>query len=455
MTNVDTTTLILQNLYTFEEYSRSVLPHLKEEYFHDAEEKNIFNAISAYVDQYNTLPSKDVILIELDGTRGVTEDTIEHFSDNFTNDPSAEDKSWLFDKTEEFCQNMALHNALIESVSIAQGNSSEISKTGIPDLLKDALSVSFDTNIGHDYMADFEERWEFYNREEEKIAFSLEAFNHITNMGMPKKTVMILLGGTGTGKSLVMTHLATDFMVAGKNVLYITLEMSEEKIEERIDSNLLDFDIGTLRGIDKKKYLDRAAEKRKESFGNIITKEYPTAGANVSHFRYLLNELRLKKNYVPDIIFIDYLNICNSSRIKGAAAANTYVTVKAIAEEIRGLAVEFNVPIITATQTNRDGYRSSDLELTDISESFGSAATADYVVGLIVTDELDLVNQIGLKTVKNRYGTVGDYYPVNIEKSKMRLFDCNVQKTIQPPAAAFQTEKKSSFKTEKMGGFQI
>lgn len=455
MNDADTVTLILQNLYTFEEYSRAVLPHLKEEYFHEREEKAIFNVIDNYVEKYNSLPSKEIVQIELDGARGVDASTVEHFTKNFTNKQSTSDEAWLFDKTEEFCKDMALHNALIESVNITQGDSSELSKTAIPDILSKALAISFDTSIGHDYMGDLEERWEFYNREEDKIPFSLEAFNHITNQGMPKKTVMILLGGTGTGKSLVMTHLATDFMMSGKNVLYITLEMSEEKIEERIDSNVLDFDISTLKGIDRDKYMNRAKTKRKETFGNIITKEYPTAGANVSHFRYLLNELKLKKNYIPDIIFIDYLNICTSSRIKGSAAANTYVTVKAIAEEIRGLAVEFNVPIITATQTNRDGYRSSDLELTDISESFGSAATADFVVGLIVTDELDQVNQMGLKTVKNRYGSTGDYYNVNINKSKMRLFDTNTQPLPSPTTPAFTEQKKSSLKTEKMGGFKL
>lgn len=421
----DVVTLIIQNLFSYEEYSRAVLPHLKEEYFMDVDEKRIYNIIKTYVDQYNKIPSRDVILIELDNAKGVTNDTIDYFKETFIDNDATHDSEWLIDKTEQFCQDMSLHNALEKSVNIAQDDDSNLSKSAIPDILKEALSVSFDTAIGHSYMEDVDRRFEFYHQDQHKVKFSLDVFNQITNGGLPNKAVMILLGGTGTGKSLFLTHLATDFMVNGDNVLYITLEMSEERIEERIDANLLDIKISDLLGVDKDKYYKAVEKKKKDSFGNIITKEYPTAGAHVGHFRYLLNELKLKKNFIPNVICVDYLNICTSSRVKQSSNANSYTIVKSIAEELRGLAIEFDVPIITATQTNRTGYRSSDLELTDISESFGSAATADVVLGLIATDELDEVGQIGVKVVKNRYGANGDMYKLNIDHEKMRLYDSN------------------------------
>lgn len=421
----DIVTLIIQNLFSNEDFSRGALPHIKEEYFHDQDERLIFNTIHSYIDKYNTMPSRDVILIELDNTKGVMNETIDYFRDVFTDDEPTHDKEWLLEKTEQFCQDSALHNALRESVNIAEGNDSNLSKTAIPDILKEALGISFDTAIGHDYMNDIDARLDFYHEDQHKVAFSLDIFNKITNGGIPNKSVMILLGGTGTGKSLFLTHLATDFMTAGNSVLYITLEMSEEKVEERIDANLLDININDLLGVDRDRYMGTVTKKMKKSFGNIVTKEYPTATAHVGHFRYLLNELKLKKNFIPDIIMVDYLNICVSSRVKQSSNANSYTIVKSIAEELRGLAIEFDVPIITATQTNRTGYRSSDLELTDISESFGSAATADFVLGLIATDELDELGQIGVKVVKNRYGANGDLYKLNVNHEKMRLYDTN------------------------------
>lgn len=435
MIDKDIVTLVLQNLYSNEEFSRAAMPHIKEEYFLDNDEKIIFNTIHGYVEKYNQLPSRDVILIELDQTKGVMGHTIDYFREVFTDDKPTHDKDWLLEKTEQFCQDTALHIALRDSVNIADDDDSNLSKTAIPDILKEALSVSFDNAIGHDYMNGLDDRLDFYHEDQHKIGFSLDIFNKITNGGMPNKSVMILLGGTGTGKSLFLTHLSTDFMVAGKNVLYITLEMSEERIEERIDANLLDIPIGELLGVERKKYKKIANDKIKESFGNIVTKEYPTAGAHVGHFRFLLNELRLKKDFKPDVIMVDYLNICTSSRVKQSSNANSYTIVKSIAEELRGLAIEFDVPIITATQTNRTGYRSSDLELTDISESFGSAATADVVLGLIATDELDELGQIGVKVVKNRYGANGDLYKLNIDHEKMRLYDVNTQVQIDTSAS--------------------
>lgn len=432
MNDPDVVTLILQNLFSYEDYSRAVIPHLKEEYFTDADEKQIYKTIDNYIETYNSLPSRDVILIELDSTKGVLSSTIEYFQQTFTDNEKIHDHEWLIDKTEQFCQDMSLHNALKKSVNIAQDDDSNLSKSAIPDILKEALSVSFDTQIGHDYMNEVDQRLEFYHEEENKMKFSLDAFNKITNNGMPNKSVMILMGGTGTGKSLFLTHLATDFMVDGKNVLYITLEMSEQKIEERIDANLLDIKITDLIGIDRKKYMAAVHKKHKASFGNIVTKEYPTAGAHAGHFRYLLNELRLKKDFKPDVIMIDYLNICASSRVKSSQGANSYTIVKSIAEELRGLAIEFDVPVITATQTNRGGHRSSDAELTDISESFGSAATADVVLALIATDELDEIGQIGVKVVKNRYGPNGDLYKLNVDHEKMRLYDPNTSPHVGP-----------------------
>lgn len=466
MNDPDTVTLILQNLYTSEDYSRSVLPHLKEEYFQEKAEEQIFNVIRTYIEDYNELPSKAIVLIELDNLRGVHEETLSYFSDFFTDESSKENADWLFDKTEEFCKDMALHNAIRKAVAITQGESKELSKTAIPDLLKTALSVSFDTSIGHDYINDIDRRYEYYAQENIKVRFLLEAFNQITGNGIVPKSLMVLMGGPATGKSLFLTHLAVDFMYTGKKVLYITMEMSEEKIEERYDSNVLDIDISELDGIDKTKYYEIADKKRKESFGNIITKEYPTGSANVNHFRFLLNELKLKKNYIPDIIMIDYLNICSSSRISASSGANSYTMIKAVVEELRGLAVEFNVPIITATQANRGGYRSSDIDMTDVSESFGTAMTADYVLGIVATDELDEVGQIGLKVVKNRYGAAGDFYKLNITKSLMRLSDANVERlpqmeNISTPnkpkrlAKLPQIEGSFSTKKDKLGGFKL
>lgn len=421
----DVVTLILQNLYSYEEYSRSVLPHLKDEYFYDITEKEIFKTIEEYIEKYNDLPGRDVILIELSNKKDITEETIKYFRETFIDNEKTHDSEWLIDKTEQFCQDMALHNALKQAVSIVQDNDSNLSKTSIPDILKDALSVSFDSAIGHDYINDIDKRFEFYNEIQHKLPFTLEVFNRITNGGLPNKSMMVIMAGTGVGKSLVLTHLSTDFMMSGKNVLYITLEMSEERIEERIDANLLDIKITDLLGVNKDIYYKAVEKKRDSSFGNIITKEYPTAGAHVGHFRYLLKELKTKKNFIPDVLIVDYLNICTSSRIKSGSNQNSYTIVKSIAEELRGLAIEFDIPVITATQTNRTGYRASDVELTDISESFGVAMSSDLILGLMATDELDELNQIGIKVVKNRHGSTGDFYKLNRDFEKMRLSDVN------------------------------
>lgn len=424
MTDIDIETLILKNLYTFEEYSRAVLPFIKEDYFTDNDEKIIFTVIRDYILKYNKAPSRDVVLIELDNSNAVFDETITYFKNTFTDNERSRDKEWLVDQTENFCKDMALHNALKKSLSVASDKESGISKSAIPDILRDALAISFDNSVGHDYIQDVDRRFEFYHEELNKVAFSLETFNRITNGGLPNKSVMVLLGGTGTGKSLFLTHMATDFMMQGLQVLYITMEMSEEKIEERIDANLLDISIGELLGVNKERYYNAVKKKRTQTMGNIITKEYPTASAHAGHFRFLLNELKLKKEYTPDVVIVDYLNICASSRMK--AGTDSYTLIKAVTEELRGLAQEFNLPILTATQTNRSGYRASDVELTDISESFGTAATADIVVAIIATDEFDELNQIGVKAVKNRYGIIGELYKMNIEKDKMRLYDYDI-----------------------------
>jgi replicative DNA helicase len=418
--------LILRNLIHNEEYLRKVLPFIKNEYFEDLEQKIVFEEISNFVLDYNSLPTKEVLCIEVEKRNDVNEDQFKklvHLVDHLENVPS--EQNWLIDTTEKWCRDRAIYLALMESIQLADGSGSK-SRDAIPSILQDALAVSFDNHVGHDYLLDYEQRYESYHKSEDKIEFDLEYFNKITKGGLPNKTLNIALAGTGVGKSLFMCHVASSVLLQGRNVLYITMEMAEEKIAERIDANLLNVPIQDLVELPKSTFETRVTNLAKKTQGSLIIKEYPTASAHSGHFKALLNELSLKKSFKPDIIFIDYLNICASSRYRGNLSVNSYSYIKAIAEELRGLAVEFNVPIVSATQTTRSGFASSDVELTDTSESFGLPATADFMFALISTEELEDLGQIMVKQLKNRYNdpTVYKRFVVGIDRAKMRLYDC-------------------------------
>ena len=416
---------ILSNLIFVEDYMRKVLPFIKDVYFDNASEKTIFQEILEFINQYDGLPSKSVLTIEVENRKDLSEDMFKEcvtIIDSFTDEKV--DQTWLVDSTEKWCKERAVYLALMESVKIADGKDEKQNRDAIPSILSEALSVSFDDHIGHDYFADAESRYEFYHLKEDKIQFDLDMFNKITKGGLPRKTLNIALAGTGVGKSLFMCHQAASCLMEGKNVLYITLEMAEERIAERIDANLFNVDIKSIIELPKPMYDTKVEKITKKTHGQLIIKEYPTASAHAGHFRALLNELHLKKSFTPDIIFIDYLNICSSSRYKGTIV-NSYTFVKAIAEELRGLAVEANLPIVSATQTTRSGFASSDVDLTDTSESFGLPATADLMFALISTEELEGLNQIMVKQLKNRYNdpTVNKRFVVGIDRSKMRLYD--------------------------------
>jgi hypothetical protein len=418
---------ILAHLVHNEEYGRKVIPFLKDEYFKDYEDKLVFKLITEYVDKYNSFPSKEALAIDLSNKDGVNDETFKRTKDiigNFQVDSETE-QEWLLDQTEKFCQERAVYNAIMASIQILDDKTGKTTKGAIPQILSDALGVSFDSHIGHDFIEDSASRFEFYHAKEVKVPWDLDYFNKITNGGLPKKTLNIALAGTGVGKSLFMCHAAAANMVNGLNVLYITMEMAEERIAERIDANLLDVTIDELKLLPKDSYdkkMDRLKERVK---GKLIVKEYPTACAGSANFRHLLNELKLKKNFIPQIIYIDYLNICTSSRIKNGANVNSYTLIKSIAEELRGLAVEFNVPIVSATQTTRSGYSSSDVGLEDTSESFGLPATADFMFALISTEELQDLGQIMVKQLKNRYNDPGinRRFVLGVDRSKMRLYD--------------------------------
>jgi replicative DNA helicase len=420
---------ILKNLVYNEEYLRKVLPFLKPEYFSDRTEKTIFNEITSFTETYNTTPAIEAIGIAVKERNSLTDDEVEkcqtYLKEIESNKETSTEIQWLVDKTEKFCQEKAIYNAVLGSISILDGKDKQNEKGAIPKILSDALAVSFDTTVGHDYLENSDERYEFYHRKEERIPFDLEYFNKITKGGLPAKTLNIALAGTGVGKSLFMCHVAAGAMVQGKNVLYITLEMAEEKIAERIDANLLNVTLDDLIELPKDMYDKKVARVREKTTGKLIIKEYPTASASTTHFRTLLNELNLKRSFIPDIIFVDYLNICCSSRIKAGANINSYTYVKSIAEELRGLAVEHNVPIVSATQTTRSGFTSSDPGLEDTSESFGLPATADLMFALISSEELEELGQIMVKQLKNRYNDPTYYkrFTVGIDRSKMKLFD--------------------------------
>ena len=416
---------ILSNLIFDEDYVRKVIPFIKEDYFDNLSERIVFSEINNYVTTYDNLPTKSVIGIQIENRNDLSDEIFKQ-SFEVINNLSEEkvDYSWLLDTTEKWCKERAVYLALMESIKVADGKDKTKSRDAIPSILSEALSVSFDDHVGHDYFNDADARYEFYHRKEDKIEFDLEMFNKITKGGLPRKTLNIALAGTGVGKSLFMCHQAASCLLQGQNVLYITLEMAEERIAERIDANLFNVDIKSLIDLPKPMYDTKVHKLVNKTRGRLIIKEYPTASAHAGHFKSLLNELSWKKGFSPDIIFIDYLNICSSSRFKGTIV-NSYTFVKAIAEELRGLAVEYDVPIVSATQTTRTGYGSSDVELTDTSESFGLPATADFMFALISTEELEEMNQIMVKQLKNRYNdpTMNKRFVVGIDRAKMKLYN--------------------------------
>ena len=418
---------ILRNLIHDEEFLRKVLPFIDKEYFQERIEKVIFEEIAYFAQEYDKNLTPEILSIEIQKREDISEQEYKDVSqliDILSED--ATHNQWLLDTTEVWCRDRAIYLALMESISIADGKDENKGRDAIPNILSDALAVSFDNHIGHDYLADYEERYESYHRREDKIPFDLEFFNRITKGGLPNKTLNVALAGTGVGKSLFMCHVAASNLLQGKNVLYITLEMAEEKIAERIDANLLDINIKDITDLPRVLFENKVTKLSEKTQGALIIKEYPTASAHSGHFKALLNELALKKSFRPDIIFIDYLNICASSRYRANGNVNSYSYIKAIAEELRGLAVEANLPIVSATQTTRSGFGSSDVELTDTSESFGLPATADLMFALISTEELELVNQIMVKQLKNRYNdpTLNKRFLVGIDRAKMRLYDC-------------------------------
>ena len=416
---------ILSNLIFDEDYVRKVIPFIKEDYFDNLSERVVFSEINNYVTNYDNLPTKSVIGIQIENRNDLSDEIFKQSFEVINNLTEEKvDYSWLIDTTEKWCKERAVYLALMESIKVADGKDKTKSRDAIPSILSEALSVSFDDHVGHDYFNDADARYEFYHRKEDKIEFDLDMFNKITKGGLPRKTLNIALAGTGVGKSLFMCHQAASCLLQGQNVLYITLEMAEERIAERIDANLFNMDIKTLVDLPKPMYDTKVHKLVNKTRGRLIIKEYPTASAHAGHFKSLLNELSLKKGFSPDIIFIDYLNICSSSRFKGTIV-NSYTFVKAIAEELRGLAVEYDVPIVSATQTTRTGYGSSDVELTDTSESFGLPATADFMFALISTEELEEMNQIMVKQLKNRYNdpTMNKRFVVGIDRAKMKLYN--------------------------------
>ena len=458
---------ILRNLITNEDYLRKSLPFLKDEYFTDRSEKVIYDEILSFTNAYNSTPSVEAITLAIKERRNLTNEEVEKCEtylqeiEQSSKTEQKTDNNWLIDKTEKFCQEKAIYNAVLNSISILDGKDKTNDKGAIPKILSDALAVSFDNSVGHDYLEDSDGRYEFYHRTEERIPFDLDYFNKITKGGLPKKTLNIALAGTGVGKSLFMCHVAAGAMSQGKNVLYITMEMAEEKIAERIDANLLNVTIDDLIQLPKDMYDKKVNRVKDMTTGKLIIKEYPTASASATHFRTLLNELNLKKSFIPDIIFIDYLNICCSSRIKAGANINSYTYVKSIAEELRGLAVEFGVPIVSATQTTRSGFTSSDPGLEDTSESFGLPATADLMFALISSEELEALGQIMVKQLKNRYSDPSKYkrFVLGVDRSKMKLYD--VEQDAQSGLAdagyspAPKPQQNGNFKKKDFSGFKV
>ena len=416
----------LTQLVNNEDFARKVLPHMKRDYFSDKTERTVFEEIAKFVDKYNKIPTQTSLEIEVHGRKDLNEEEFKKVVAIIqTLDSTDVDFDWLVNTTEQFCKDKAVYNAIVEGIQIIEGKDKHRDADAIPSILTDALAVGFDNRVGHDYLLDADERFDYYHTVEEKIPFDLEFFNRITKGGLPPKTLNIVLAGTGVGKSLFMCHVAANCLSQGKNVLYITMEMAEERIAERIDANLMNVSMEDLHDLPKSMYDNKIAQIIKSTSGTLIVKEYPTASAHTGHFRGLIKELAIKKSFRPDILFVDYLNICSSSRFKGQVNVNSYMYIKAIAEELRGLAVETNIPIMSATQTNRAGFVSSDIGLEDTSESFGLPATADLMFALISNEELDDLNQIAVKQLKNRYNdpTINKRFVLGIDRAKMRLSD--------------------------------
>jgi replicative DNA helicase len=436
---MDTTErLVLNNILMNEEFTRKVLPFIHPNYF-EGISKKLFLEVARFVAKYNKIPNEDALRVQIENSDKIAENELQEISTilpRIFENPEVADETWLMDTVEKWCQDRAIFNAVMESIQVIDGKHKTLTKGNLPDLLQKALAVSFDTNIGHDYLEDFDKRWEYYHREEEKIPFDVDLLNQITRGGLSRKTLNIILAGTGVGKTVTMCHFASAMLSMGYDVLYITAEMSEEKISERIDANLLDIPIDQIENLSRTMFHDKIANLRKKTAGKLIVKEYPTGQANANHFRALLNELKLKKGFKPQIVFIDYLNICASSRMKSMGGAiNSYTYIKAIAEELRGLGVEFDVPVVSATQTTRSGYSNTNPGLEDTSESFGLPATADLMIALVSTEELEQQGKIMVSQLKNRYNDLFHHkkFLVGIDREKMRLFDVSQdQQTLTP-----------------------
>jgi len=455
---IDLEQTILRNLLTNEPYLRKVIPHLKREYF-EGVYALLFSEVTQFVAKYNKLPTIESFKIEIDESEKFNEQNYLHAIDIMPTifQYSEENEEWLLDKTEKWCQDRAVYLAIMESIQVIDGKHDLYTKDALPEILQNALAVCFDNNVGHDYLEDIDERYRFYHEQEERIPFDLDLFNKITKGGLPNKTLNICLAGTGVGKSLFMCHMAAAALAQGRNILYITMEMAEERIAERIDANLLNVPIDQLENLSQKMFTDRVRKVASGTTGKMIIKEYPTGAAHSGHFRALLNELKLKKKFTPDVVFIDYLNICSSARMKSMGGAiNSYTYIKAIAEELRGLAVEFNVPIMSATQTTRSGFGNSDPGLEDTSESFGLPATADLMFALISNEELAGLGQIMVKQLKNRYNDAtgaNERFVIGVDRSKMRLYDIDeTQQTLtaQPEQGMFEGQKTNKFKDIKI-----
>lgn len=449
MTDMNIDDLILSSLIHNEKYVRSILPYIKEEYFVNQSQRILYKLVTDYFIEYNSTPSLSALKIELDKL-DVNQTTFDECVSSLKkyNEHKEVDYDWLVDQTEKYCQDKAVYNAIMESIQIID-NKSNKDKGSIPTILQDALAVSFDTHIGHDFLEDFSARYDFYHEVVERLPFDIDYLNRITRGGIPKKTLNIILAGTGVGKTLMMCHFAASNLLQGKNVLYITLEMAEERIAERIDANLLNTRLNELELLPKESYEKKVERVKSKTQGKLIVKEYPTASVGAGHFRHLLNELKMKKKFIPDAIYIDYLNLCVSSRMKMGANVNTYTYVKSIAEELRGLAVEYNLPIFSATQTNRTGFTSSDVGLEDTSESFGLPATADFMIAAISSEELESLGQLMIKQLKNRYNDPGLHrrFVVGVDRSKMRLYDVeqNAQNDVSKDTNDIPIMDNSSF----------
>ena len=453
----------LRNLIHNEDYTRKVLPFLKSEYFQDRSERVVFSEIQKFISQYNRRPTKETLQIDLNKRKDLNEDEYKKIVELISSlDPQDVDLEWLVNTTEKFCKDRAVHNAVMEGIHIIDGKDKKHSPEAIPEILRDALSVSFDNAVGHDYLLDIEKRFDYYHKKETRIPFDLDYFNKVTKGGLPTKTLNVALAGSGVGKTLFMCHQAASALAQNKNVLYITMEMAEERIAERIDANLLNISMEDLHMLNKKLFNDKITQLQSKTTGTLIIKEYPTASAGANHYRALVNELALKRTFKPDIIFIDYINICASSRFKAGSNVNSYTYIKAIAEELRGLAVELDVPIVTATQTTRGGFVSSDIGLEDTSESFGLPATADFMFALISSEELEKAGQMLVKQLKNRYNdpTLNRKFIIGVDRARMKLFDIEqqAQNLIQPEETKYvehnlkETQEESA--EEKYKKFQ-